>query len=315
VQSLAPREGPVTGTRLLDVRMWDGVQAQILPDRAFDIGACWYRGVPVSWSSRLGDRRALSTPLSGTDWITAFSGGLITTCGLFNVGAPSEEEPQHGNVSHLAADEVDVRRTVDASGEVTVEASAVLRDGSALGPLLELRRQWSFRTGAGVIELRDDVTNLGDEPVPAPILYHINLGFPLWRPGAWLEGPGGDVVARDEDARVGLATWNRAPELVPHAREWSFEHVLPTADRDGWATVSIHSPQTDLLGTISWDTSTLPRMHQWVHPATTINALGIEPSNCSVRGRAADREEGRLPTLDPEQSRVTRLRISFSPYS
>ena len=37
--------------------------------------------------------------------------------------------------------------------------------------------------------------------------------------------------------------------------------------------------------------------------------LGLEPANCSVLGRAADRAAGRLPVLEPGEERVTRLEV------
>jgi hypothetical protein len=306
-------DGTGAGMRSIEIRMWDGVQVQILPDRGFDIGPAWYRGVPVAWASRLGYRPALSPPLSGTDWITAFGGGLVTTCGLFNVGSPSEGQGMHGNFSHLPADDISVTRNLDSDGQVTLKASATIREGSALGPLLELKRIWTFRTGEGVVELSDVVTNLGAEETPAPVLYHVNFGSPFWRRGASLEGPGGQILPRDNHAAVGLPVWDRAPEPEAHLPEWAFEHVLPqTGSR--WARFTINSPDTGVRCVVAWDTSTLPRVHQWIHPASTINALGIEPCNCTIRGRTIDREEGRMPTLAPDESRMTRLRITFSPY-
>jgi hypothetical protein len=53
-------------------------------------------------------------------------------------------------------------------------------------------------------------------------------------------------------------------------------------------------------------------MHQWVHPAPGIAALGLEPANCSVLGRAADRAAGRLPMLAPGAERTTRLEFRVS---
>ena len=40
--------------------------------------------------------------------------------------------------------------------------------------------------------------------------------------------------------------------------------------------------------------------------------LGLEPANCSVLGRAADRAAGRLPVLEPGEERVTRLEVRVS---
>jgi hypothetical protein len=51
-------------------------------------------------------------------------------------------------------------------------------------------------------------------------------------------------------------------------------------------------------------------VHQWIHPAPRIAVLGLEPANCSVRGRAFDRAEGRPPVPAPGEERVTRLQIS-----
>ena len=62
---------------------------------------------------------------------------------------------------------------------------------------------------------------------------------------------------------------------------------------------------------VTW--SGLDRLHQWTHPG--VGALGIEPANCSVMGRAHDRAEGRLPVLGPGGERTTRLRIAVYPSS
>ena len=55
--------------------------------------------------------------------------------------------------------------------------------------------------------------------------------------------------------------------------------------------------------------SSLPRLWQWVHPATGTYALAVEPSNCSVLGRAHDIAVGRMPFLDPGEARTSWLTI------
>lgn len=65
-----------------------------------------------------------------------------------------------------------------------------------------------------------------------------------------------------------------------------------------------------LLGvelTLQWRAAELPRLHQWIDPSPGRYVLGIEPANCSTRGRAVDRAEGRLPMLEPGEMRETRL--------
>ena len=57
--------------------------------------------------------------------------------------------------------------------------------------------------------------------------------------------------------------------------------------------------------------SSLPRLWQWVHPGRGV--VGIEPANCSVRGRAFDASVGRLPFLQPGEVRESSLDIMVAP--
>jgi Domain of unknown function (DUF4432) len=258
--------------------------------------------VPLQWVSALGECGPISGRLRDDDWAWAFGGGLLATCGLRNVGPPSEGHGMHGEISHQPARELSVERRVSGDS-VAVRASAVVREASALGEHLELRRTWTTRTGDGRLELVDVTVNQGTGPAPVPLLYHVNLGAPLWSPGATLQLAARATTPRDADA---VGPWDRALELTPGARERVCEHdVDPGAD--GWCSAFVDSPATGLRLTLRWEAAGLPRMHQWVHPAPGIAALGLEPANCSVLGRAADRAAGRLPMLDPGEQRTTRV--------
>jgi hypothetical protein len=292
------------GWRALDLRVWNGVDARVLPDRGFDCFGAWYRGVPLMWVSAVGERGPISGRLHDDEWLEGFGGGLVATCGLRNVGAPSEGHGLHGAISHQPARDVRVDRFLDGD-QVVLSASATVTEVSSLGHRLELRRTWITRTGEGLLELFDRTRNLGREPEPAPLLYHVNLGAPLWSPGATLTLDASRTIPRDEDA---VEPWDRALDIVPGARERVFEHEVEPA-RDGWSSVVVHSPSTGLRLTLRWEAADLPRMHQWVHPAPGVGVLGLEPGNCSVLGRAADRAAGRLPMLAAGEERVTRLQI------
>jgi len=301
IASAIPSVGAESGARALDLRVWGGIDVRLLPDRGFDLGAAWFAGVPLAWRSGVGERGP------GGPWTRAFGGGLVVTCGLRNVGEPSEGEPQHGEFTHQPARDVTVRRHAGPDG-VVLEAAARVLEADALLFRFEVERTVRTRTGEGRLELRDVTRNLGPAPEPAPLLYHVNLGAPLWRPGATLAVTGGEVRPRDEDAAVALEGWADAPPVLPGAPERVFEHVL-APEADGWASARVTSPPAGLELELRWDASTLPRLWQWVHPAPGISALGLEPANCSVLGRAADRAEGRLPVLEPGEERETRLEV------
>ncbi len=111
---------------------------------------------------------------------------------------------------------------------VVVRASATVDEVSALGHRMELSRTWTTRTGEGRLELVDVTRNLGREAEPAPLLYHVNLGAPLWSPGATLALDARRTIPRDEDA---IEPWDRALDVVPGARERVFEHEVRRAGR------------------------------------------------------------------------------------
>ena len=228
--------GAAHGCRALDLRVAGGIDVRVLPDRGFDIGAAWYAGVPLAWISAVGEHAPLSA-LPGSAWLEAFGGGLVTTCGLRNVGAASEGHGLHGRFSHLPARSATVEREV-LEGEVLLSAWATIAEVGALGPHLRLDRHIRTRTDRGLLELRDTTTNLGPEPEPAPLLYHVNLGAPLVDQGARLELDAVRTLPRDADAEAGLATWARPGRPIPGAREVVLEHEV-RADTDGWASARL----------------------------------------------------------------------------
>jgi hypothetical protein len=143
-------DGPAAGCRALDLRVHDGIDLRLLPDRALDVGAAWYRGAPLAWISPAGEHAPLPAPRDD-DWVRAFGGGLVTTCGLRNVGVPSEGHGQHGAISHQRAREVQTESVLLPDGHVALSTRATVFEGAALGPLLELRREWTTRTGQGLV--------------------------------------------------------------------------------------------------------------------------------------------------------------------
>jgi hypothetical protein len=303
--------GPAHGCRALDLRVAGGIDLRVLPDRGFDLGAAWYRGTPLAWISAVGEHAPLDAPRD-LDWVDAFGGGLLVTCGLRNVGAPSEGHGQHGRYSHLRASEVVTARAFDDDGRLVLSASAVVDEVSALGPHLRVERSVRTWSSAGRVELTDRTTNLGDAPEPAPLLYHVNLGPPLLDEDAQVRIDSRRVLPRDADAAAGIARWTAPGKPERGAGELVFEHQVAADDQD-WCRAALVNPAVGLELELRWERDELPRFHQWLHPASGIYVLGLEPANCSVLGRAADRADGRLPILEPGATRTTRLRIRCGP--
>lgn len=300
-------EGPARGCRALDLRVAGGIDARILPDRGFDIGQAWFRGLPLAWISGVGESEPLKKP-TGEAWREAFGGGLVTTCGLRNVGSPSEGHGLHGRFSHLRASDVRVDRAVD-EGDLILTARAVIEEIDAEGAHLRVERTVRTRTGRGRLELTDVTVNMGGAAEPAPILYHVNLGVPTFDEGADLEIDSLEVVPRDADAERGLASWMEPGPPKDGASEMVFEHrVRP--DESGWGRAALTNGSAGMKLVLQWRQAELPRFHQWLHLGRGMYVVGLEPANCSVLGRASDRAEGDLPVLEPGERRTTEVRIA-----
>jgi Domain of unknown function (DUF4432) len=297
--------GPASGCRAIDLRVYRGIDVRVLPDRGCDLGAAWFRGVPLSWTSAVGERAPFAPP-SGEEWLDAFGGGLVTTCGLRNVGWASEGVGLHGVFSHQRARVVEVDRRFDGDGAVAV-VRAVIRDASHARWHLEVERTITTQALDGVVELVDVTRNRGAEPEPSPLLYHVNVGAPLWDEGARLEMPHSRGVRPDAAAAEAPDDWSLPPE-PSRAPERGYEHVIAPGP-DGWAQARVVNARVGVELTLSWDVGALPRFNQWVQPVPGVYVLGLEPMNCSVQGRAHDRAEGTLPILQPGEERVTRLAI------
>ena len=282
--------GAAAGSRAVDLRVWDGIDLRLLPDRGLDIGAAWFRGTPLAWISQGGEQ---SPPrpedLVDRAWGDAWGGGLVTTCGLSNVGAASEGYGLHGTYTAQPAAELQVERS---TSEVTATATIV-------DPPFTLSRRIVTTVGQGLARLDDRVVNDSEWTAAAPLLYHVNIGAPLWDGDAYLETDAHEVVPRDEAAAAGVATWDEPPTPTAGGAERVFEHVGAS-----WARLT--NPRLGIELTVR---SSLPRLWQWVHPASGTYALALEPSNCSVLGRAHDIAAGQMPFLDPGEVRTSWLTI------
>lgn len=300
-------DGPAAGCRAIDVRTYRGFAVRLLPDRGLDVGSVWFGDVPLHWTSAVGEAAPLPNPRDG-DWNAAFGGGLITTCGYRNVGAPSEGHGQHGLASHLRARDLQIDRQAPGQPEAVV-IRGVMEEVEAIGARLRVERTIRISVGRAQLEISDRTTNLGGQPEPAPLLYHVNLGAPLWADEATLEITSDGVEPRDEASEPIRDGWRAPPAVAPGVDEWVGEHRV-RADQQGWASARLRQPREGLDVEVAWDTTGLPRLHQWMHRRAGVYALAVEPANCSVLGRAADRAAGRLPMLAPGAARSTDLRVT-----
>lgn len=304
VRSSVVADGTSAGTRAIDIRVDGGIDVHLLPDRGLDIGGAWALGRQLAWVSGVGERPPIPAP-TDFEWGEAFGGGLMVTCGLRNVGMPSEGHGLHGTYSHQKATVESISRHL-SEDEAYVEVRAGVDDAAATGHHLHVERTVRTHAGRHRIEVDDRTTNLGRSAEPSPILYHFNFGYPLWSGEARLELDAQRTIPRDRASEASLESWHRPPD-VEDTDERVLEHEVEPVE--GWCSATLANADMGIAVKIGWRAAELPRLHQWIHPSPGVYVLGIEPANCSTSGRAHDRSEGRLPMLEPGDTRDTTLYV------
>lgn len=294
------------GVRALEVYTGSGLAFRVLADRALDISACSYQGMALHWTSPAGDAHPAYYEPEGEGWLRSFPGGLVSTCGLDQFGAPSRDAGGdfglHGRISNLPAEQVGWRGAWSGDN-YEIEVRGQVRQACLFGENLMLERRVRTRLGARWLRLEDTVTNEGFEPQSHMILYHCNLGFPLLDEASRLRLSASATTPRDREAEAGLEAWMRFQAPTLGYREQVFHH-RPRADRDGTVTVRLESPTAGLALNLRYDLASLPHLYQWKMMGQGAYALGLEPANCAgIGGRAAARAQDDLPVLEPGEQR------------
>ncbi|GAA2075314.1 aldose 1-epimerase family protein [Pseudolysinimonas kribbensis] len=296
-------DGPARGARRLRVVNGGGLEFDVHPDRALDIGAATINGLPLAWLSASGITRPDAYEPEGRGWLRTFGGGLVTTCGLDSFGPPADDEDgvagMHGRIGHVPARVTEVvatRELITVAGEV--------RQTGVFQENLLLRRRITSRVGSTSFRIDDTVTNEGERSHPHMVLYHVNLGWPLLDAGTVVDIPARSVAPRDPDAAAGFDRRAEIGEPVVGTREQVYVHV---AGDDRVARVT--NEARGLTLTLRYSEA-LPAIFQWKLTATKHYVLGLEPANTAqIQGRAAARAAGELPRLEPGESRSYAIEI------
>jgi hypothetical protein len=311
LRRLAWSEGAEAGNEQVQVRTGSGLTYYVSISRGLDISLAEYGGVPISWQSANGDAHPAYYEPEGYGWLRTAVGGLMMTCGLTQAGAPCVDEGQplglHGRAHHLPAKHVAVRGAwVGDEYEMTV--SGVVEETSIFGDHLRLTREIHSRLGDNRVVIRDAVENAGFRTSPHMMLYHFNFGFPLMDEDTVVEIPNSRGV-KPRKADTPAEGWNRWQSPDPAFVESVYYHAIEP-DVDGRAEVRIRNPRfpagpsggfRPVSVRLTWTADRLPHLVQWKMPGCGAHALGIEPANCHVGGRAEERRNGTLVRLEPGQ--------------
>jgi len=308
-------DGPGKGGEIAHIRTGSGFDVTVLMDRGMDLSSASHCGIPLNWASPSGDAHPARFNERGFGWLRTFAGGLLTTCGLRQIGSPctddGEEVGLHGRYTSLSAERISHTEGWEGD-DYAIRLSGEMREAVIFGENLLLRREYKAILGEPRIQLRDTVVNEGSRPSPHMILYHCNFGFPLLGPKTQLTTPHNRIVPRDP-GRSDPEGPCRFREPTEGYEERVYYHEMEP-DREGFVHVALENP--DLLGGLTFHIryrqEQLPHFTQWKMMGQREYVCGLEPGNARVGGRAEERKAGRLVTLQPGETRVYELEFSVT---
>ncbi len=308
VDSFVEADGPARGSRRLRMVNGGGLEIDVHPDRALDLGQVTVDGIPVAWMEARGVQGPADLDPNNGDWLRAWGGGMLTTCGLDAYGSPSRDDGrdfgQHGRVSGIPA-----RLTVAKVGQGELVVEGVVRQTVLGGENLALHRRITTAIGSKELTLTDVVTNEGAHEAVHMMLYHANFGWPLVEDGVALALPSTVVEPRDEVAAAGLGSWADIEPPSPSNLPQVFLHEFPEGHE---VVVRVDNRRRGLAMQLKFDRRQLPWLCHWKCFADRTYVLGLEPMNTrTVVSRAEARRQGALQFLQPGQSVTYQLSFGF----
>lgn len=296
-------DGRMRGVRAADVWTGSGFRFTVLLDRGMDLGPADFAGTPLAWIHPAMAAPTFYEPEVG-GFLRTFGGGLMVTCGLNHFGPAEQDEgffyPQHGRVSHIPAETVNVQCRWERDVYV-LEIEGQVRQAMLYGENLLLQRRITTTLGATSLHIEDRVTNEGSHETSHMMLYHCNFGFPVISPTAFLVVDDESVRPRDELARPGLANHNHFGPPDPAFEQQVFFHKPKTA-ADGTVTATLVNPELGFDIYIHYRAAELPVLTQWKMTGEGDYLCGIEPATNAEAPRKELRQRGELKMLKPGEA-------------
>lgn len=303
ISSCELADGKEKGVRCLNFHTGSGLNFTVVPDRAMDIAFADYKGHNLCFLAPGTVAAPSFYEPSGWNWKRTFFGGLLTTCGLVNVGAADsyegEEFGAHGRISSTPARHVSYD-SMWAAGEYYLVARGEMNESSMPHYNISLRRSIQARAGRKSLRLHDTVTNHGFERFPHQILYHMNIGFPILDRTSYLVTASRTVTPRDQVSDEAKEHHRSSHEPTPgYAEKLYYHELIPCSDGRVWAAV-INPDLGNGLGVyVKYPKQTLPVLWQWKMMGEGTYVMGIEPSNSYGIGIERQRALGTLKYIQP----------------
>ncbi len=296
ITSMELKEGDASGVRALDVRNGSGLRFLVVSDRGLDITTAEINGIPLTIRFHPGEMRPNFHEDLPLAFIKSWAGGLVTTCGLTQVGDPGkdgiENLVQHGDFTHISAKNVQYEGQWEGD-EYRLQIRGRITEGALFYPSMELRRKITTYMGSNKFLIEDEVENVGYRKAPFMLMYHCNFGFPLINTSSEIFMKSKSVEVKDDCPAEDADEWNRITEPQRDYENRVYYHDVEPDD-DGFCRMGILNNDIcrgkKLKLTMKYKKEQMPVVTEWKRMDAGEYVIGLEPGNCHSEGRIKERE-------------------------
>jgi hypothetical protein len=311
VKSFTLNDGKAKGIDAYEINTGAGLRFTVLADRCMDIAWADYKSVPVGFISKAGISSSLYFEHRGDELHRVFGPGLLTTCGLRNVGSPcvvdGEEFAQHGRIHNAPAENVSVDAGWDGD-EYRISLKGSMREAVLYKENLHITRKIETSLGSNTFKITDTVVNLAMREEYVCILYHFNFGFPVIDEGARLVLPPADIVNEPLSGRPGRLNDSLTQVDAPQQKAKS---TLFMRFEDEDIRISLRNERLEGFKGIcmKYRKSQLPCFTAWRNYLQGDYVLGLEPGTVYPENRGKFLSNNQMVKLAPMEE--MKLEIEF----
>lgn len=311
VKSFTLNSGKAKGIDAYEINTGAGLRFTVLADRCMDIAWVDYKSAPIGFISKAGISSSLYFEHKGDELHRVFGPGLLTTCGLRNVGSPctvdGEEFAQHGRIHNAPAENVSINADWDGD-EYKISLKGAMREAVLYKENLRLTRNIETSLGSNTFKITDTIVNLALRDEYVCILYHFNFGFPVIDEGTKLIIPPADIVNEQQNGQPGR--WNESFSLVDAPLEKAKSTLFMRFD-DEDIRISLRNEKLEGFNGIymKYKKSHLPCFTAWRNYLQGDYVLGLEPGTVHPENREKFLSKNKMVKLAPMEE--LKLEIEF----
>ena len=311
IKSFTLNSGKAKGIDAYEVNTGAGLRFTVLADRCMDIAWADYKATPIGFISKAGISSSLYYEHRGDELHRVFGPGLLTTCGLRNVGSPcvvdGEEFAQHGRIHNAPAENISIDAGWDGD-EYRIGLQGSMREAVLYKENLHFTRKIEATLGSNTFKIADTIVNLALRDEYVCILYHFNYGYPVIDEGSKLIIPSADIVNEPLNGRPGR--WNEGLSMLEAPQEEAKSTLFMRFDDEDIKIVIRNERLEGFKGIyMKYRKSQLPCFTAWRNLLQGDYVLGLEPGTAHPESRERILQKNQMVKLCPMEE--MKIEIEF----